>query len=290
MRPFAACTLLVCAALAGCATPPGTDAPAGTPTAPEPVAEDAGSGPLDPTFERQWLDRAERAAARGRLAEAAQAYDILATARPRHGDYARALAATRTRIDAAVADRMARASAARQRGEHDAAATLALAALSFDPGHAEAARQLRAYEADRNKRNHLGKLSRHTLTRRAMADAEVQEPPTRAAARAPAGMAPSVQAEVEHAALLASQGELDDAIRLLDRHLGTVPADGPARSMLADLWTQKAQQLRRQNDPRGAQDALARALQAAPRHASALELQKQWRASAPSPSPSPARR
>ena len=39
--------------------------------------------------------------------------------------------------------------------------------------HIKAADALRGLERDRNKRSHLGKLSRNTLTRRAMADAEV---------------------------------------------------------------------------------------------------------------------
>jgi hypothetical protein len=57
-----------------------------------------------------------------------------------------------------------RARQARARGDHESATRLYLELLSLAPGDAEAAEALRALERERVKRQHLGQLSRNTLT------------------------------------------------------------------------------------------------------------------------------
>src|SRR5207253_7668042 len=70
-----------------------------------------------------------------------------------------------------------------------------------------------------------------TLTRRATSEAQ-------ASARAQSA---SDRNELEHAALLGAQGEVDDAIALLERHLASDRHDASACRQLADMYFQKAE-------------------------------------------------
>lgn len=248
----------VAVGLAACAAPP--PAPL---TAPDPAARPA-AGADDLAlrrFQRVQLDRAEAAESQGRLADAHTAYEVLALLQP-DGAHAAKAAQLGLRIDAEVALRMPRAEAAQRRGDHDQAAQLYLEVLALAPAHAGAADALRQLERERNRRQFVGKFSRQTLTRRAAADAEMNGSDEPAAPGA-------TRNQIEHATLLARQGDVEAAIALL-RETGR-PADAPSRALLADLYVQRAEaQLAR--EPRAALAAVTAALSLDPAHAAARAL------------------
>jgi tetratricopeptide (TPR) repeat protein len=168
-----------------------------------------------------------------RLADAATAWDILTALRPDVADYRDRLLETQRLIDKAVADRLPRATQAQQRGDLDMATRHYLAVLALQPHNAAAADALRAIERERNKRNYLGKYSRNTLTHRAMADAEMPQAAGRLAERN----------KLEHAALLADDGQFDDAIALLEARLASDRNDRDAQRLLASVLLRKAEPL-----------------------------------------------
>ncbi|MFG5409506.1 hypothetical protein ABXN37_17215 [Piscinibacter sakaiensis] len=184
-------------------------------------------------------ERATALAREGRLADAALVWETLATIRPGVAAYRERLAEVNRQIELGVTERVQRAEQEAARGRLDAAMQQYLAALALQPDNGRVADALRSIERERNKRSFLGKLSRNTLTRAAMADAEV-------ASAAPAGDAPVDAAAsnvTEHAALLAGQGEWDEAIRLLEQRLKQQRRDDAARVLLADVYFQKAESL-----------------------------------------------
>ena len=202
------------------------------------------------------------------MARPALAWEVLTVLRPDAAEYRERLAESRKQADAAVAERLQRGAAARQRGELDAATQQYLAALALQPDQPQAADALRAIERERNKRNFLGKFSRLTLTRRSMAEATM-----------PA--APAADAnELEHASILASQGDIDDAIGVLEKRLVADRRDDAARRLLADVYVQKAEKLG-VRDRKGALVAAERALKLDPTHTRAAALQKQLKAAVP---------
>lgn len=236
---------LLAAGLLGCGGAPTVPGAGGVDTAAEsPDGDSDGAAGRDTDavarFERRQHDRAEAAAARGDLAEALLAWEVLSTLRPQRDDYRARQVELRQRIQVATAERLPRAQAALRRGELDAAAQLYLEVLALNPGEATAAQGLRQIERERIRRNHVGQFSRDTLMRR---------PPTEAAAR-PAPASPRATARatprngdrnnVEHASMLASQGELDEAIKLLQAHLAAQRDDAAARRLLAELQARKA--------------------------------------------------
>ena len=226
--------LLGCTALLGCASGPDAD-DSGAPG-------DAVSAPVVPAvplsaYEQQQRERALAFARQKRLADAALTWEVLTVLRPELADYRERLAEVQRQIDAAVAERAPRAAQAAQRGEIDSASQLYLAILALQPSNEPAADALRALERERNKRSYLGKFSRATLTRRAMAEAEMP-----AAASVGSGGLAS-RNELEHAALLAGDGEFDDAIGLLQRRLVLDPKELAARRLLADIYYRKAELL-----------------------------------------------
>jgi tetratricopeptide (TPR) repeat protein len=259
------CAAWLCAALFGCASAP----PALDTAVPAEMAALQPAPPPPPTqssYEQQQRDRALAFARQKRLADAAIAWELLTVLRPEAADYRERLADTQRQIEAAVAERAPRAAQAAQRGEIDNATQLYLAILALQPLNAPAAEALRGLERERNKRNYLGKSSRSTLTRRAMAEAEM---PAHVSSDS-GGLAG--RNEVEHAALLADDGEFDDAIGLLERRLVFDPKDSAARRLLADVYYRKAESLLPRNRP-GAIAALeksARIYPAEPRAASRL--------------------
>lgn len=248
----------VAVGLAACAAPP--PAPLAAPDAaarPTAAADDVALR----RFQRIQLDRAEAAEGQGRLADAHVAYEVLALLQP-DGAHAAKAAQLGQRIDAEVALRMARAEAAQRRGDHEQAAQLYLEVLTLAPAHAGAAGALRQLERERNRRQFVGKFSRQTLTRRAAADAEMNgsdEPSASGATRN----------QLEHATLLARQGDVEAAIALL-RETGR-PADGPSKALLADLYVQRAEaQFAR--EPQAALVAVTAALAIDPAHPGARAL------------------
>jgi tetratricopeptide (TPR) repeat protein len=124
--------------------------------------------------------------------------------------------------------------------------------LALQPDNVQAADALRNIERERNKRSFLGKPSRFTLTRRATNEAHMAAPGT--------ARAPRDRNEVEHAAVLGMQGELDEAIALLERHLAVDKSDTAACHMLADMYYQKAEKQLLRDKPGGIR-ALEKSLQ-----------------------------
>lgn len=273
------------------AAPAGADEPPVTPAPivvlpPEPTAYETGQRARALDLERQ-----------GQLAEAVLVWEVLTTIRPRQDDYREHWQEARRKAAAAAAERVQRGDQAAARGQLDVATAQYLAALALQPDQPKAADALRSIERERVRRNNLGKLSRLTLTRRAMTDAEMT-PPT-PATRAPArpadkpavpparGADPSAVArvssqdriEVEHASLLASQGEYDEAVAMLDAWLAGNARDDAARNLLADVLYQQAESLAA-SKPEAAIALLERSLQVNRKQPKAAQRLKQLKASA----------
>lgn len=265
---------LLCAALFGCASGPSTDKTGVRVHEAAPPAP-AMAAPLS-AYEQQQRDRALAFMRQRRLADAAIAWELLTVLRPDVAEYRERLGEAQRQIDTAVAERLPRAALAAQRGELDNATQLYLAILALQPLNEPAADALRAVERERNKRNYLGKFSRITLTQRAMAEAEMPAN----AGTASGGLAG--QNEVEHAALLAGDGELDDAIGLLERRLVLEPKDQAARRLLADVYYRKAESLLPRDRP-GAVAVLQKSARVYPSEPRAVNRLKQLKAGAPTP-------
>ena len=143
---------LCAAALAGCVSVPSPDT----------AASAATGAPKTPAsaFEQQYRDRAVNAQQQGQLADAAIAWEVLATLRPESREYRDALLDTQRRIGAAVAERLPRAAQAQRRGDLDAATQGYLAVLALQPDSLPAADALRSIERERMRRQQPGLLSR----------------------------------------------------------------------------------------------------------------------------------
>jgi tetratricopeptide (TPR) repeat protein len=261
MRRLAA---TVCAAaLAGCAAPlPTTGVTAGASTA-SPSA-----------FEQQYRERASSAQRQGHLADAAIAWEVLTVLRPESREYREALADTRRQIDAAVAERLPRAAQAQRRGDLDGATQGYLAVLALQPDSAPAADALRSIERERVKRQQLGRLSRLALMRRGT---ETMSPSDKSQAPVVAD-----RNELEHATILAGQGEIDSAIGLLERRLSADRNDRAARNMLADLYERKADDVLAVRDTAGAIALLEKSLRLDASDVHVAERLKQLRSAAAS--------
>lgn len=226
-------------ALAGCAVAIAacSMAPPLPPAAPVAITElplaqaQAQAQPVT-SFEQGLRDRAASQGRQGRLADAAVSWEILSVLRPEDQEVRDRLGDTRRLIDAALPERLQRGAQALKRGELDAAAAQYLAALALQPTHAQAADALRTIERERNRRNFLGKPSRFTLMRRYAGAA----PPSVAAKALDRN-------ELEHAAMLGTQGEFDAAIALIEHHLSIEKRDPAACRLLADTYAQKAEGL-----------------------------------------------
>ena len=263
MRRLAA-TVCV-AALAGCASAPPTPGAGAAVTSGASTASSA-------AFEQHYRDRASSAQRQGHLADAAIAWEVLTVLRPESREYRDALLDTRRQIDAAVAERLPRAAQAQRRGDLDAATQGYLAVLALQPDSTPAADALRSIERERVKRQQLGRLSRLTLMRRGT---ETMSPNDKLAA--PAGLDRN---ELEHATILARQGEIDSAIGLLERRLAADRNDRAARNLLADLYERKADDVLAARDTAGAIALLEKSLRLDPSDAHVAERLKQLRAAA----------
>ena len=243
-------------------------------------------------FELAQVQRAQEQVKEGQLADAAWTWEALTVLRPDNAGYRDSLAATRQLIDSGVAERLDKAKAAQKRGDLDVASTQFLSALALQPDNAEAADALRAIEKERNQKNYLGKPARLTLRKGA-------PPPVAAAKPAPKGKAQAaaskdgkdagngkdaVQAaamppgqdrnELEHIAMLAAQGELDEPIRLLERRAPQDRNDPSAKQLLADLYVRKAEKVAA-IDKSGAVMLLQKCLRVDPKNARATALMRQ---------------
>ena len=248
--------------LAGCASRSGAP-PAALPSGETvSIAASDPSAPLLETFEQRQRDAAAAAAQQGLWLEAAWAWEVLLALNPRDPEIAKRLADARQAATAAATERSARGKQALQRGETDSAVRLYIEALSFVPAHVEAAEALRAIERDRVRRQHLGQVARYSLMRRP------DNAATPAGATAPGTANNTVSAErneVEHASMLANQGEIDGAITVLKPITAGPNADAGAKRLLADLYVKRADILAVTNRA-AAIDALERAVAAYPDH------------------------
>lgn len=213
------------------------------------------------TFEQQQLAQARSQAAQGHLAEAATHWEVLSVLRPNEPSYAQQWAQARAQIEREASRELGAAKAARQRGALDEASQHYLAVLALQPDHTDAAEALRAIEREHNKREHLGRYARQTLGSRVNQDSLQKG--------SQAANALSAQRnDLEHAALLAGQGEFDDAITLLSQRLKTKPQDAATKELLADVYFAQAEALA-PRDKDGAIAALRKCLQLQPRYAAA---------------------
>lgn len=254
--------------LAGCASraPEPTDVE----PAPPPPARPSGIAPLQ-GYERQQLERAERAEAQGHWAEAALAWEVLSVLRPDDAAVRKGLARARALIAQHMAEQQALALAAQRRGDADAAAQAWLALLALDPSDRSAADALRQIERERNRRSQVGRFARSPLVARRTNEAGAAPMPSPAAADTDA--ARTANSQREHATMLARQGDLDGAIALLrdGTPWRTLPGH---RALLADLYVRKAESLKA-TQPDAARAAVEAALGIDNRHAAALALQAQ---------------
>ncbi len=267
------------------ASPVPAPLPPAPPAAPPPVPQrlPPAGDPLLERFVADQLLRAQQAARGSRLADAALAWEALSLAVPESGEFAAGLAQARQAIAQAVAQRMAQAAAARQRGDTAMAEQAWLETLAFDPSYGPAAAALRMLERERHHASTVGRFSAPPgSTSRAFTAAAFAAPaPADSAARGrlpePAQISATQRNQLEHASLMASQGHTEAAITLLDEQLQRTPQDGATRAMLASLHVQRAEQ-RSAADRKAAIADLVKALQLNPRLDAArerlLQLQK----------------
>lgn len=231
------------------------------------------------SFEDRQRAQAETAMQQRRWADALWAWDVVLALEPRDVRAREQRNRARAQAEAAATERRARAQQARQKGDVEGAMKLYLEALSQWPDDAEAADALREMERQRTRRGNVNGY-------RAPGAAVVQRPypdERKAAAAVVTG-----HNELEHASLLASQGDLDAAIAMLQPlTMGRRP-DPAVRSRLADLYWRKGEQLA-PADPQAAIGALQRALQLAPGHPKATAKLKELKAAAPTPARRPNR-
>ena len=231
-------------------------------------------------FESVQRERVAMLEKQGRLADAAVVLEALVLVRP--DENRAALADLKRSLDAAAGDRLQRARRESKKGDIDAAEQLYLGVLALQPDQAEAVEALRGIDRTRIRRDYLSRPPRIAFARRPGAAT------TAAAAAAKADASGADALEVEHASMLGNQGELDDAITMMERRLAGNAADAPARRLLANLHFKKAQLLRA-TDRSAAASALARCLQLDPTHAGAKALQRQLAGDSGKAAASPAR-
>ena len=274
--------LMAAAVLAACGSGPGAVR-----------GGDGAAGPGPTAFEQAQLARAQEQVKDGQLADAAWTWESLTVLRPDNTAYRDSLAATRQLIDAGVAEKLDKARAAHKRGDLDGAATQYLGALALQPDNDVAADALRALEKERNQKNYLGKPARVTL--RKAAPPVAAKPAPKAKDSAPTGEKSTASAtggsptasskdsgptaggdrnELEHIAMLAAQGELDEPIRLLEKRAPQDRNDPSARRLLADLYVRKAEKIST-IDKSGAVMLLQKCLRVDPKNARATALMRQ---------------
>lgn len=221
-------------------------------------------------FEQRYRQLAAQAAAQGRWADAEAAWDVVLALKPHDGE---ALARRHDAVAAAeagVAERLPRARQAQQRGDAEGASRLYLQVLALEPTNAEAADALRAIEFERMRRTRSAMAARDSGYRRPAAVAEPVPAP------APMPAAGSVRSDVEHASMLARQGEVDAAIALLQPVATARHADPAARALMAELYVQQAERLAA-TDRAAAMIALENGLKFAPGHPKATARLRELR-------------
>ncbi len=250
MAGLASLLLAGCAGLGGPA--PGA---AVTPPSAEALAAEAQARQLAGFVARQ-RQLAEDAEARGEWARAAWAWEALQALRPEEPAAAARLLRARQAADSLSTLRVQQARLALQLNDLDSARDLFLRALVAQPEQPDAIEGLRALERERVR----------------------QQMQAQAARVAPARQGRPVRAELEHASLLAMQGELDGAIALLLPLAQARPSDASARRSLSDLYLQQAE-AQYPVEPAKALATLQLSLQMDSRNVRASTLQREWRKS-----------
>ena len=114
----------------------------------------------------------------------------------------------------------------------------------------------------------------------AMGDDNLVADATAGSSNTPGPLAAGDGNHTEHASLLASQGEWDEAIGLLEKRLRTHRRDESARVLLADVYFQQAESLSGRGSRTAAIGLLERSLRTDPSHPRAAERLKQLRLAA----------
>ncbi len=275
VRVRASCVVLM--ALAGCAAQQVPFA------APALIAQEtavaAGNTGLAELAAKQRL-AAETAERQGQWADAMWAWDVLLALAPQDAELAKRRGSAQATIEAAVNERLPRARLATQRGDAETAFRLFLEILALVPGQPEAGQALRKLERERVTRQNLGQLSRNALLRKDPDISAVATPAAPGNASAPATSNAGGGAgrnELEHASLLAAQGEHAAAIAVLAAVVTQTPVDPAVKSLLADLYYRQAEAAAGSNRA-AAITSLQRSLQLDPAHARAAIRLKQLQA------------
>ena len=226
-------------------------------------------------FERQHRQAAQVAAAQGRWADAQWEWDIVLALKPDDAEAKSLQAQAQGNAASAATAAVSRARQAQQRGEADAATRAYLEALTATPNDTAIADALRELERSRSRRG-------NAQGSKAMA----APMPTAKRAAAPRSNGGELDSnDLEHASMLASQGDVDGAIALL-KPLSIGPrADANARNLLADLYVQQSDKLATKDRP-GAIRALEACLQLVPGHRTAAARLRALRQGAAAPAAS----
>ncbi|MDQ2780344.1 MAG: hypothetical protein M3Y32_12395 [Pseudomonadota bacterium] len=268
-------------ALVGCGS--GPPQKTGTAALPPNAAASRPAAGLDDFTTRYGL-AAEAAAREGRWADAVFALDVLRALRPQDTGLARLREHALRSAATAAAANLQQARAAQHRGDDEGASKYYLEVLALAPDNIEAADSLRTLERERSQRRQHNRATRSVATQRGTVDAA----PGSAAATVGVGVSAAARAgngrnEIEHANLLADQGEVDGAIAVLLPVTGGRRSDPAARALLADLYFRKAEGLQ-DSDPAEAIKALQRSLKIDRRQSRATQLLAALQASASRPS------
>jgi tetratricopeptide (TPR) repeat protein len=246
--------------LAACQTAPTGPAPAER----KPSAASADATPVQ-TFERQQRERALAFERQGRWPEALEKWQVLALLDP--SAYKGSLDTAQKRVDQAADEYLARARQEQRKGNTPAAEQLYLASLAMRPDQPEAADALRAIERARNQREFLRKPGRALPARGDTANRKATPPAT-----APASS--DTILELEQANNLAAEGDLAEAVELLERALAKAPREESVKRLLVDLQLKLARK-QQAADPAAARASVQKVLALEPKNTAALALAKQ---------------
>jgi tetratricopeptide (TPR) repeat protein len=261
--------LLCCAVsllfLLGCASR-GPNVASDNPATPvEPPAAAAPSNPGLAEFEARQREALELATRRGRWGDVMRSLDVLQALRPNDSTLAPRRAAAERAAQEAVADRLRQAKQVQQRGDAEGAVRHYLEVLALQPQHTEAADALRTLERERVARHHLGVSARAAFARNPTATSKKNSKGNDAA-----------RAELEHASMMAAQGDVKGAIALLKPSSVGSGSDPSTRRLLADLYLREAELM--WPSQRGAAiTAAERGLKIDPQHPRLRERLSAWR-------------
>lgn len=207
--------------------------------------------------------RAQAAAQQQRWVDALWAWDVVLALRPQDTHAKSQRAQAQAAATAAAEQRHGQARLARQRGDVDGASRAYLEVLAVSPSDRLAADSLREIERQRTQRGNLLAQRPSLSWTASRATPGVSGGPSVAdAAQDPA---------LEHASLLAGQGDLESAIGLLRALASSGRGTPPVRQSLGELYWRQAQQAESDGDRPKAVAALRQCLQWAPGHRAASD-------------------